>query len=85
MPANMTHFSHPLDITVNGAAKKFLRSKFTEYYSNSVSTQLESGKTLERGVEIISKGWKKSGVSSVFDGSFVLPPEDPFSDLYSSS
>lgn len=39
----------------------------------------------EKGVKIIFKGRKKSRVSGVLDGSFVLPPEDPFSDLYTSS
>ena len=28
VPANMTHFFLPLDLTVNGSAKKFMRKQF---------------------------------------------------------
>ena len=28
VPANMTHFFQPLDLTVNGSAKKFMRKQF---------------------------------------------------------
>ena len=47
VPANMTHFFQPLDLTVNGSAKKFLRARFTEYYADAVREQLENGKQLE--------------------------------------
>ena len=47
VPANMTHFFQPLDLTVNGSAKKFVRSQFTEYYSGDVKEQLDSGKQLD--------------------------------------
>ena len=33
VPANMTKYYQPLDLTVNGYAKRFLKSKFTEWYS----------------------------------------------------
>ena len=46
VPANMTHFFQPLDLTVNGSAKKFIRRKFVSYYSNEVKSQLDSGKEL---------------------------------------
>ena len=111
VPANMTHFFQPLDLMVNGPAKKFVRHQFTEYYSNSVKQQLDSGKQLDdidvdfrlttikplhaqwlvdmynhfttsKGIEIIVKGWKKSGIAGLFDGSTVLPPEDPFLECY---
>ena len=113
VPANMTHFFQPLDLTVNGSAKKFVRHQFTKYYSNSVKLQLhvDSGKQLDdidvdfrlttikplhaqwlvdmynhfttsKGIEIIVKGWKKSGIARLFDGSTVLPPEDPFLECY---
>ena len=29
VPANMTHFFQPLDLTVNGEAKRFMKDKFT--------------------------------------------------------
>ncbi len=46
VPANMTHIFQPLDLTVNGSAKKFLRSCFTEYYAAAVKEQIDSGKQL---------------------------------------
>ena len=36
VPANMTHFFQPLDLTVNGSAKKFMRNRFTEYYAGDI-------------------------------------------------
>ena len=39
----MTHFFQPLDLTVNGKAKRFMKDKFTAWYSNKVKQQIESG------------------------------------------
>ena len=36
VPANMTHFFQPLDLTVNGSAKKYMRKQFIVYYSSAV-------------------------------------------------
>ena len=47
VPANMTRFFQPLDLTFNGSAKKFMRARFTEYYATAVREQLENGKQLE--------------------------------------
>ena len=47
VPANMTHLFQPLDLTVNGAAKKYMRKEFCTYYFNAVKQQLDSGKKLE--------------------------------------
>ena len=33
VPANMAKYYQPLDLTANGYAKRFLKSKFTEWYS----------------------------------------------------
>ena len=46
VPANMTHFFQPLDLTVNGSAKKFMQNQFSEYYCGEVKQQLDSGKPL---------------------------------------
>ena len=54
VPANMTHLFQPLDLTVNGAAKSFMRKQFCTYYSSEVKKQLQSGKQLE-DVEIDSQ------------------------------
>ena len=47
VPDNMTHFFQPLDLTVNGSAKNFMKKAFITYYSNEVQAQLKSGKELE--------------------------------------
>ena len=47
VPSNMTHFFQPLDLTVNGVAKRYMRKQFITYYSNCVKHQLENGKRLE--------------------------------------
>ena len=47
VPPNMTNIFQPLDLTVNGAAKAYLKSKFTEWYSNSIAKQLDEGKIIE--------------------------------------
>ena len=31
VPANMTHFFQPLDLTVNGSAKQYMRKQFIVY------------------------------------------------------
>ena len=43
VPANMTHFFQPLDLTVNGSAKKFMRKQFITYYSGEIKNQVDSG------------------------------------------
>ena len=47
VPANMTHFFQPLDLTVNRCAKQRMRKEFVTYYSSAVKQQLDSGKQLE--------------------------------------
>ena len=110
VPANMTHFFQPLDLTVNRAAKTIARREFIQYYSTAVQRQLQNGKNAEEvdlrlsvikplhaqwlvnmfsyfttshGREIILKGWKKAGISGLLDGTTVIPPEDPFEQIYS--
>lgn len=43
VPANMTHLYQPLDLTVNGHFKTFMRSKFSQWYSKQILLQLEGG------------------------------------------
>ena len=47
VPANMTKFYQPLDLKVNGYAKRFLKRKFNEWYSGQVKTQLDKGINIE--------------------------------------
>lgn len=46
VPANMTQHFQPLDLTVNGPAKRFLKQKFETWYANEVSKQVRSGKSV---------------------------------------
>ena len=46
IPANMTYLLQPLDLTVNGYAKKFTSQKFSEWYSSQIMKQLDDGKEL---------------------------------------
>ena len=41
VPANMTKFCQPLDLTVSGYAKRFLKSKFNEWCSGQVKAQVD--------------------------------------------
>ena len=43
IPANMTHFFQPLDLTVNGSAKKFMRKKFVTWYAEEIKKQMDAG------------------------------------------
>lgn len=43
VPANMTHFFQPLEITINGEAKRFMKDKFTTWYSDEVKQPIETG------------------------------------------
>jgi hypothetical protein len=43
VPPNMTKFYQPLDLTVNGHAKRFFKNKFNTWYGNQISKQLDEG------------------------------------------
>ena len=43
VPANMTKYYQPFGLTVNGYVKRFLKSKFTEWYSSQVRAYLDNG------------------------------------------
>ena len=42
----MTHIFQPLDLTVNGAAKDFLKVKYTEWFAKKSEEGLQEGKEL---------------------------------------
>ena len=52
VPANVTHFFHPLDLTVNGETKCFLKDMSTTWYSTEVQKQMESGNNDEIEVDL---------------------------------
>ena len=47
VPPNMTKFYQPLDLTVNGYAKRFMARKFNHWYTEQVSAQLDKGVTID--------------------------------------
>lgn len=52
LPANCTDQLQPLDVSVNKAAKVFLRSQFETWYTNELSQQI-SDSTSKGEVEIV--------------------------------
>ena len=52
VPANMTHFFQPLDLTVNGVANQLARKEFIKYYSIAVQQQLQNGKGAEENLRM---------------------------------
>ena len=46
VPANCTDRLQPLDVSVNKAAKEYLRRQFQEWYGDQVCKQLEEGKAV---------------------------------------
>ena len=47
VPANCTDRLQPLDVSVNKAAKEFLRGQFQEWYSDQICQQLQTCKENE--------------------------------------
>ena len=47
MPANCTDKLQPMDLSVNKAAKDFIRQKFREWYSEKVFEQLDGEEEVE--------------------------------------
>ena len=47
VPAKMTNFLKPLDLTINGYVKKFIHGKFNAWYSLEIGNQLDVGKQLQ--------------------------------------
>ena len=43
VPANMTNYFQPLDLTVNGPVKQFLKGKFQEWYATEIAKQVDKG------------------------------------------
>ena len=97
VPNNMTHLFQPLDLTVNGHCKAFLKRKFTQWFAQQFDKQLSLGKRVEDArwitqfydymstedrSKVIINGWKKSVISdAVTNGSSSLPSLDPFQTI----
>ena len=44
VPANMTNLFQPLDLTVNGYAKSYIKKLFTEWFAKQITDGVHSGK-----------------------------------------
>ena len=68
VPANMTSLFQPLDLTVNGSAKAFMKKKITEWYSLEVTKQLDNDKSTEEiEVKLLLSKLKPFHVSWLID------------------
>ena len=61
VPANCTDRLQPLDLSVNKAAKEFLRKQFTEWYSNQVCQQLRRGIKPAKAIDLRLSNMKLLG------------------------
>ena len=50
VPANLTYLFQPLNVQggPNGYAKRYMKDKFTVWYSDKVQRQMDAGKALNR-------------------------------------
>ena len=46
VPANLTHLFQPLDLAINGVAKSFLKSKFSEWSSKKIAKAFDKGQNI---------------------------------------
>ena len=44
--ANLNHVFQPLDLAINGVAKSFLKSNFSEWYSKEIAKALDKGQDI---------------------------------------
>ena len=47
VPPNLTHIYQPLDVTVNGAAKQFMKKKSVEWYAKQIIAEMNKGTAIE--------------------------------------
>ena len=47
VPPNLTHIYQPLDVTVNGAAKQFMKRKFVDWCARQIVTEMNKGTDVE--------------------------------------
>ena len=47
VPTNMTGLVQPLDLPVNGYAKKYWKSKFNHWYISEITKKMDGGKSVE--------------------------------------
>lgn len=47
VPPNLTHIYQPLDVTVNCAAKQFIKRKFVDWHVGQIVTEKKKGTNVE--------------------------------------
>ena len=62
VPPNCTDRLQPLDISVNKAAKEFLRSRFQEWYASKIAFQLKQSARVTEPVDLRLSLMKPIGV-----------------------
>ena len=62
IPANCTDRLQPMDLSINKAAKEFMRSRFREWYATEVQKQLEDRTTQVSPVNLRMSTMKPLGV-----------------------
>ena len=67
VPANITKYYQTLDLTANGYAKRYLKSKFTEWYSSQIRAQLDNGVSIDN----IEVGLQLSKIKPIHAGWLV--------------
>ena len=43
VPPNLTHVFQPLNLTINGNAKEFLKNKYSDWYASQITNKMEKG------------------------------------------
>ena len=97
MPANMTNLFQPLDLTVSGYAKSYLKKLFTEWFAKQITDGVNSGKdpgSIEVPLQLsilkpLQAKWiitssemeRASMTDGIKMGSLKLPTLDPFHEL----
>ena len=66
VPVNMTNLFQPLELTINGFAKIFLKKKFAELYGSLISKQLEEEKSIE-DINIVLKPLHAKWINEFYD------------------
>ena len=59
VPKNLTHLLQPLDLTTNGSFKKMERAAFREYFTNTITKELQTNPdkdvtTIEVDLQLLS-------------------------------
>ena len=71
--AYMTHFFHPLDLTVNREAKRFMKDTFTTWYSDEEKKQIGSGNSSTDDIDVDLRLSRSEATACHLSGGPVQP------------